>query len=64
MVFGLNAMEKKEEEEAEERRITKSKFHVCLSQLLYGVAELLGHFSNRLAKAFVCKCFGSLCCGY
>ena len=41
-------------------------FRGCLSQLVYGLPELLGHFKQSNSKGFSCmfKCFISLCCGY
>ena len=58
LVFELCVMKKEEEErktkkkKEEERRITKSKISTLFSQLLCGVAELLGHFYNSIGKAF------------
>ena len=44
---------KKEEEERKKKEDEQNQnFHVCFSQLLYRLAELLGHFYNRTAKAF------------
>ena len=60
MVFQLRVMKQKEEEE---RRITK----LNISSFIFSVSELgsITHgefFNNSIAKAFVCKSFGSVYC--
>ena len=48
---GRRRKKKKKKKEDEQNR----NFRVCFSQLLYELGQLLGHFYNRMTKAFVYK---------
>ena len=54
----VSKRKKKERRKKEERKKKKKEdeqnpnFHVCFSQLLYGLVQFSGHFYNRIAKAF------------